>query len=381
MASSTLAGSCGRETVRATRLPLTRGRSRHVLRAAALAILISTAGAGCGSDGDADGGTGAPSPISNRRVPLTDLGQGNYLGFPGGLYPSGSNALPSAHARAGLSRAVAIEPLDEDGRESPAGQYVLLSIGMSNTTQEFCSQSSELPCDSWTFMGQAAADPSVNQTTLAMVNGAMGSRAASFWDSPADPDYDRIRDTRLLPQGFGENQVQIAWVKVANPSPTLSLPATGADAYTLETQLGNVVRALKTRYPNLKQVFLSSRVYGGYATTNLNPEPYAYESGLAVKWLVEAQIRQMDAGGRVQDSRAGDLNYDTVAPWVAWGPYLWADGLNPRSDGLTWERPDFVGDGTHPSRSGETKVGTMLLNFFKSSPHTRCWFLRGETCR
>lgn len=363
-----------------SRLPLTRGRSRHVLQAVALSISISAAGAGCGSDGDADGGTGASSPISNRRVPLTDLGQGNYLGFLGGLYPSGSNALPSAHASAGLSRAVAIEPLDRDGRESPAGKYVLLSIGMSNTTQEFCSQSSELPCDSWTFMGQAAADPSVNQTTLVMVNGAMGSRAAPSWDSPADPDYDRIRDTRLLPQGFGENQVQIAWVKVANPSPTVSVPATGADAYTLETQLGNIVRALKTRYPNLKQVFFSSRIYGGYATTNLNPEPYAYESGLAVKWLVEAQIRQMDAGGRVQDSRAGDLNYDTVAPWVAWGPYLWADGLNPRSDGLTWERSDFVGDGTHPSRSGETKVGTMLLNFFKSSPHTRCWFLRGETC-
>jgi hypothetical protein len=32
---------------------------------------------------------------------------------------------------------------------------------------------------------------------------------------------------------------------------------------------------------------------------------------------------------------AGDLNYDTSAPWVAWAPYLWVDGINALFDGLT----------------------------------------------
>jgi hypothetical protein len=92
-----------------------------------------------------------------------------------------------------------------------------------------------------------------------------------------------------------------------------------------------------------------------------------------VKWLIEAQINQMN-GGAI-NPRAGDLNYTIgVAPWLAWGPYLWADGLNPRSDGLIWQQSDFSSDGTHPSQSGEQKVGSTLLNFMLNSEFTQPWF-------
>lgn len=314
-------------------------------------------------------------------TPLNDLGAGAYLGFSGGLYPNGSNAIPASHLNAGLARAQAVQPLDAAGNPSPAGKYALLSIGMSNTTQEFCSQNSLTPCSSWTFVGQAAADPAVNTSGLVFVNGARGGQTAGTFDSPSDPNYDTIRDQRLAPLGLTEQQVQIAWVKVANAQPTVSLPGAQADANTLVTQMGNIARALKTRYPNLQLVYFSSRIYAGYATTTLNPEPYAYESGLAVKWLVQAQIDQMQNGGAIVDPRAGDLNYAAgMAPWIAWGPYLWANGTNARSDGLLWVRADLETDGTHPAQSGEQKVGALLLNFFKTHATTKCWFVNGGTC-
>jgi hypothetical protein len=58
--------------------------------------------------------------------------------------------------------------------------------------------------------------------------------------------------------------------------------------------------------------YLSSRIYGGYAATPLNPEPHAYEGAFAVKWTIASQI-------------AGDaeLNYDpdkgaVRSPWIAY---------------------------------------------------------------
>ena len=347
---------------------------RWLAAIAALPVLFA-----CGSRGGIAPRTDAPRDTA--KVPLNDLATATYLGFQGGLYPGGSNDIPAAHRDAGLAAAASVRPLDTSGARSPTGRYVLLSIGMSNTTQEFCSTGGTLgSCDSWSFMGQAAADPSVNHTTLAIVNGARGGQAAPSWVNPSSAEYDRIRDEQLAPQGLSEKQVQVVWLKVANAQPKVSLLNSDADAFVLETQIGQIVRALRVRYPDVRQVFITSRIWAGYATSNLNPEPYAYEEGFSAKWAIAAQIQQASSG--TIDSRAGDLRYGAsgVAPWMAWGPYPWAAGMHARSDGLTWAPGDFVSDGTHPSQSGRQKVATMLLQFFKSSPVTRCWFLAGESC-
>jgi hypothetical protein len=299
---------------------------------------------------------------SVNRVPLSDLDTNLYLNqYQGGLYPGGLNIMPGAHAQEGFARALAVGPLNVQGQPSRTGRYVLLSIGMSNTTQEYTR-----------FMQLAAANSQVNHTTLAIVDGAAGGQTASTWDSPTDANYDRVRDQELAPLGLSELQVQAAWVKVANAQPGVALPSANADAFTLLAQMGHIVRAMKVRYPNLKVVFLSSRIYAGYASTPLNPEPYAYESGFAVKWLIEAQIAQMSGG--VVHATAGDLNYNTIAPWIAWGPYLWADGLTPRSDGLIWLCSDLQNDGTHPSPAGREKVANMLLRHLLDGPASRPWF-------
>jgi hypothetical protein len=85
---------------------------------------------------------------------------------------------------------------------------------------------------------------------------------------------------------------------------------------------------------------------------------------------------------RDQMSGSPELNHDPArglvkVPLLLWGPYLWADGTNPRkSDGLVWERQDLAADGTHPSQSGRRKVAEMLLKFFEGDPLARTWFVK-----
>ena len=298
-----------------------------------------------------------------NKTPINDLGGNLYLNqFQGGLYPNGSNAMPAPHATVGVQRSADVVPLNTAGQPNAAnGKYVLLSIGMSNTTQEFSR-----------FMQIASTNAQVNHSKLVIVDGAAGGQTASMWDEQTDSNYDRVGDQKLAPWGLSEQQVRAAWVKMANASPSVALPNANAEAYTLLSQMGDIARTLKARYPNIKVVFFSSRIYAGYASTGLNPEPYAYESGFAVKWLIEAQINQMNGGGA--NPITGDLNYNTVSPWIAWGPYLWADGLTPRSDGLIWECSNLSTDGTHPSETGREKVAGQLLSFMLNSPQASPWF-------
>lgn len=274
-------------------------------------------------------------------VPLKDLGAGSYHGFEGGLYPDGSNAPPGVYLAQGRAMARTVVPRGADGKPSPSGRIALLSIGMSNTTQEFKA-----------FIRAAAADRSTSER-LVLVDGAQGGQDAETIKDPGAPFWSRV-DERLARAGVTRRQVQIVWLKQAIARESRPFPE---DARGLQASLRSVVGILRSRYPNLKLVYVSSRTYAGYATTQLNPEPYAYQSGFAVRWLI-------------QDRMEGRL----VGPWLGWGPYLWTDGTKGRKDGLQWTCDDVREDGTHPSPSGQTKVAGLLLRFFKSSPTSRSWF-------
>jgi hypothetical protein len=317
---------------------------------------------------------------SFSATPINDLGSRTYLGFEGGLYEDGTNVVPNDHNQAGLARVSRIVPIN--------GKIVLLSIGMSNASDVFTL-----------FVQQANGNRSVDHNTLSIVNGALHNQVACFWTVAFGPpssacagaagitnEYDRVKNFLLQPAHLTENQVEVIWVYDADPGPTISLPSSQADAYTLEHYLGGIARAAQSRYPNLRMMFLTSREYAGYATTALNPEPYAYESGFSVKWLIQAQINQLRTGKI--DPIAGDLDYQKgVAPWMVWSAYTWADGPNPRSDGLVWCDGQFgdpcfgdvdVGsDGTHPSLEGDEDLSTLLLNYFLNSPYTT-WFLASK---
>ena len=287
-----------------------------------------------------------PPHDSMGFVPLTELGTGQYKGEEGGLYPGGSNTPPAKHLAAGVKLAHQMVPLDGDGKPSPNGKIVLLTTGMSNTTME-----------SQAFIKLASADPDLNPHLL-ILDGAQGGQTARVIADPG-ANYWKVDDQRLAAAGVTAKQVQAVWLKQANAQPTQPFPA---EAKKLEEDIRADIGNLTARFPNLKQVFLSSRIYAGYASTPLNPEPHAYETAFADKWLIAEQI-------------AGKSD---VRPWLAWGPYLWGDGMKPRKDGLIWTREDLGADGTHPSPRGQVKVAKLLLDFFKSDPTTRPWFVKGQ---
>jgi hypothetical protein len=290
---------------------------------------------------------------SINETPLTDLAAGSYRGFQGGLYAGGSNQPPAAHAAAGALQAAAVQPLDANGQPNPSGRIVLVSIGMSNTTQEFS-----------TWLPISNADPQRNGAVV-VVDGAQGGQDARIVANP-NANFWNVVNQRLANASVTPLQVQVAWLKEAVAGPTLGFPA---HAQELQGLLVQIAQNLRAKYPNLRLAFVSSRIYAGYATTALNPEPYAYESGFAVKWLIDQQVNG-DAA----------LNFDPArgavrAPFLAWGPYLWADGLRPRGDGLTWVCADLQSDGTHPSPSGRQKVAAMLDAHFRGDAFCTPWYL------
>ena len=288
--------------------------------------------------------------------PLTEMtAQDRYKGEEGGLYGGGQNELPESLRTVAEKETARVVPRDANGDPAAEGRIGLVSISMSNATQEFSR-----------FKQLADADPQ-KSPLVTVVDCAQGGQTMARWADPKAACWTEA-DRRLQAAGVSCEQVQVAWVKLANAGPSGELHEHGKQ---FEQDTRTVVANLKGHFPNLRIAYLGSRIYGGYADGRLNPEPYAYEGAFVVRWLIQSQIKA-DPG----------LNYDpergTVkSPLLLWGPYFWADGMTPRkSDGLVWERSDLVADGTHPSDTGRQKVAEQLLDFFKTDAYARTWFVK-----
>jgi hypothetical protein len=311
-----------------------------------------------------------PKFDSSKLVPLCDMGKDvKYQGFAGGLYPDGTNTRPAEHEKAGLALAKSIVPLDKNGKPAKDGKIVLLAVGFSNTVQAFKG-----------LIDVAVDDKDINPHVV-LVNGAVGGVPASEAQKedaggPKGIKYWEEVDKRLDAKVASRDQVQVVWLKETNPAPHKGdFPAY---TKTLEEQITRIVQLLPKRFPNIKMVYLSSRTWAGWAKVpDKNPkrkepgnsEPYSYETGFAVKWLIAKQLSG-DAGLRFEGP-------DRKAPWLSWGPYLWANGDKPRQDGWSFKKTDFRDDDQmHHSLAGMDKLGRELLRFFKTDSTTRGWFCK-----
>ena len=293
-------------------------------------------------------------------IPINDLGTGTFNGMTGGLYPNGSNNLPEAHRKAAIDIArTQIVPRDISGKpDEQNGKIVWLSIGMSNTRME-----------TQQFLPLANAYENKNPK-LILVDGAQGSMASNRVSNPGNPNYEKFWNTisiNLAAAGVTENQVQVIWFKQTNPAGRK--PTVQAFYDTLVVQFKRTMNDIKRRFPNAKLCYMSSRISARYASSVLNPEPYAYWTGWAMKKVIEDQIngdKQLQYGGPAANS-----------PLLVWGIYPWSDGITPQKSNpnVFWDcAADFNKDGTHPSPVGAAKVGQWLLSFYQNDPLSCPWF-------
>lgn len=349
--SGTLASSVGTGTYKFT-IQVTDTSDNATAKTQFILTVDSYLGDNCNDISFNDPDTGTP------LVAITDLGTGMFEGYEGGLYPNGSNVRPAAQDAYGVNLAYGIQPLDANGNPSPTGKYVLLGIGESTLQHEFNQ-----------FLVVANADPAKNPN-LVLVNGAQGGATPDEFTSTTSSYWLTVLNNYLPQNGVTADQVVAAWIEDTDGIATGTFPS---DITTLRSQYETMMNTMLQLFPNLKMVYFSSRIYGGYSNgvgSPDNPEPYAYEVGWAVKWAIQDQL-----------NGNSNLNYNpalgpVVAPWMSWGAYYWSNGMLGRQDGLEWDCADFSSDGTHPSTPyGQLKVATALLQALKTDDTAIPWYL------
>jgi hypothetical protein len=269
--------------------------------------------------------------------PFTD--GANYLGeYETGLYPGGTNEIPSSHLEAGRKIGATIRPLDVDGNpDERAGRVVALVMGHSNCKQYFAALQDKL-----------RAEPSSIRPRFEMLSAAVNGNQLPEIRRLSGPVWDKA-DELLSRPGYSPKQVRVLFLhttyhgwKNLTDAPPGPFPQT---MQRMRDDLAAVLRHAAEKFPNLKVVYLTSdglRRYTGF-------EPHVWQESFAIKWLIEAQING--------DESARGL------PWLQWGPYLW----DP-----TWDRSYFT-DGVHPSAKAREVFVSKYWRFLSDDPVAQAW--------
>ncbi len=300
---------------------------------------------------------------SSGFTPITDLGNGTYQGYEGGLY-FGSNAKPAQHSTHLINAISNISPLDTSGSpDSTDGKVVLLAIGASNPNTEFQS-----------FQNMADTFSLINPY-LEIVNGCKGGNGLQKIKDSTD-NYWQFVSGQLDTNGVSNAQVQLIWLEEENTQiNNMNFPSA---PQALMEEFKELFEVLLHYYPNAQICYLTARGYSGYVDTasaagNGLRHPRDYYNGWAMKWLIENQISG--------DTTLSFSGQNRKVPLLDWSAYLWANGNNPRNDGLTWICPDDVkpNDGLHWSQAGNDKAGNLIFERFLLDNEARLWFLGNTT--
>ena len=205
-------------------------------------------------------------------------------------------------------------------------------------------------------------DPIKNRF-ITTANGGISGKRMDSWADPASSAW----------QGFA-NALTSAGIQPSQLRVVLVMDIQSAEAGTFEgevaqnaTWMDNTVSNIRTKYPSVQIVYLTSHHYVGYSGDPVIKEPLAYWNA----WSVQRVVRR----------RAGTAN-----PWTVVGAYVWANGLGSdrilggipgRSDGVEYACGDFqaVGGsaGVHMIAGGAVKATNDFMKFLHSDAST-IWY-------
>jgi len=256
---------------------------------------------------------------TNQMIALDMMGPNDtYYGLTGGLI---DNGIPTVTAT--------------------NGKIVIVAISMSNGLQEFDR-----------FIALYEGHPDI-AAQVEFVNCAVAGNALENWLSEQTL-WTKCKDN--IEKNYSLDQVKVIWAKNADQftADGITLPDPAADYYDLVNNIGALAQKIGDEFPGVQAIFNTSRIYGGYVIEDKQAargEPISYEGGFATNTAIEKW-------------KAGEL---PGAPWMGWGPYLWANSLTPNGSGIFWATSDFQGangENQHPSEQGATKVADALHDFF-----------------
>jgi hypothetical protein len=344
-------------------------------------------------------------PTPDPNTPLNDLGDEEYIAGDGshnqgGLYLSGFNQRPPTYNQQGInltSGPDGVTPRNKDTglQDLNNGKIVMISIGMCNSSMEFGGTLSDTTAEEG-FQCRVTGTKHPDNTgclkascglvaanwknpKLFVWDGAQSGKDAKQWADalPGAGPWAEL-DCRLTGAQLSKKQVQVVWLKEALAEPRTQYGPWPIHVQALQQYLATILTHLvdpaygfvdSNNTPTVKMVFLSPRSHAwtqglSNPCSAHSPEPEAYETGFADKWIIAGRIKGLTP-----------VNW----PWISWGPYIWADGDVARSDGLTWPAINLRPDCIHPLNAGVHNVADQLLAFFRTDPVARPWFLKSPT--
>lgn len=277
-------------------------------------------------------------------IAVGDLAGGTYTDpqggvHPGGLYDTGLNTRPP-----------------EIDAVKPTVTAVTNVLGVA-----FLGGSTiGIPGDS--IIAAVKRDKTKN-TKVKFANGGVGGHRTNVWASPTATGWTNFA-AALSAAGIKPNQLRVVFYM---DMASADVETFAGEVNQLASWIDSTITNVKTKYPSVQHVYLTSHHYVGYSGVFDIQEPKGYWNA----WSVQQAVRL----------RAGRAD-----PWTVVGPYVWTNGLGPdstlggipgRSDGRENECLNFEqgggSSGVHSSPTGATKISTDFMAFLKTDASTS-WY-------